>query len=166
MRNVTAGTAFSTAETNVGDVLLQAQEVEFKPKRIEQVHLNRKDGKAKMLGILASVAGASIITLYKGPTIYGPPIPSPLGQSHMLLSWIVLQGPVLKKYPARLSVTSFTLFFGILQFLAIVAYVERDSHDWQIHSGSEVLAILYAGVVASAMSYAIQLWAIDKGGPM
>ncbi|XP_062010808.1 protein WALLS ARE THIN 1-like [Rosa rugosa] len=160
--------------------------------RIEQVHLNRKDGKAKVLGVLASVAGASVITFYKGPTIYVPPRTSPSGQSHMLLSlfgdareknwtfgcicaighcvcwfsWIVLQGPVLKKYPARLSVTSFTLFFGILQLSAIAAYVERDSQEWQIHSGSAILGILYVGVVASAMSYAIQLWAIDKGGPV
>ncbi|XP_062025869.1 protein WALLS ARE THIN 1-like [Rosa rugosa] len=100
---------------------------------IEQVHLNRKDGKAKVLGTLASVAGASVITIYKGPTIYGPPSDSQyLNQSHSLFSsfgdakeknwtlgciclighclcwssWIVLQAPVLKKYPARLSVTS------------------------------------------------------------
>lgn len=112
------------------------------------MHLNRKDGKVKVLGTLASVAGASVITLYKGPTIYGPPSPLPLSQSlfgdakeqswilgcvcvigHCLCwsSWIVLQAPVLKKYPARLSVTSFTLLFGILQFLAVAAYVERDS---------------------------------------
>ncbi|KAK9948505.1 hypothetical protein M0R45_004077 [Rubus argutus] len=155
--------------------------------RIEHVHLNRKDGKAKVLGTLASVAGASVITLYKGPTIYGPPSPLPLSQSlfgdakeqswilgcvcvigHCLCwsSWIVLQAPVLKKYPARLSVTTFTLFFGILQFLAVAAYVERDSEAWQVHSGSEAFAILYTGVVASAISYAIQIWAIDKGGPV
>ncbi|PRQ47487.1 putative EamA domain-containing protein [Rosa chinensis] len=121
---------------------------------IEQMHLNRKYGKAKVLGTLASVAGASVITFYKGPTIYVPPSTSPLSQSHMLNSlfgdvkeenwtfgyicvishclcwstWIVLQAPVLKKYPARLSVR--------------------------------------CGVGASAMANVIQIWVIDKGGPV
>ncbi|XP_004289105.1 PREDICTED: protein WALLS ARE THIN 1-like [Fragaria vesca subsp. vesca] len=161
--------------------------------RIEQVHLNRKDGKAKVLGTLASVAGALVITLYKGPTIYGPPSDSQyLNQSHSRLSllgdakeknwtlgciclighclcwssWIVLQVPVLKNYPARLSVSSFTCFFGILQCSAIAGIVERESQAWQIHSGGEVFAILYAGVVASAMAFAIQIWVIEKGGPV
>ncbi|KAL6224547.1 hypothetical protein ACLB2K_003402 [Fragaria x ananassa] len=170
---------------------------------IEQVHLNRKDGKAKVLGTLASVAGAIVITLYKGPTIYGPPSDSQyLNQSHSRLSllgdakeknwtlgciclighclcwssWIVLQVPVLKNYPARLSVSSFTCFFGILQCSAIAGIVERESQAWQIHSGGEVFAILYAYymeecekvsmLVASALAFAIQIWVIEKGGPV
>ena len=33
---------------------------------MEQVHLNRKDGIAKVLGTVSSVAGSLVITLYKG----------------------------------------------------------------------------------------------------
>ncbi|KAE8813994.1 protein WALLS ARE THIN 1-like [Hordeum vulgare] len=40
--------------------------------RIEKVRLDRRDGVAKVVGTLACVAGASVITLYKGPTIFGP----------------------------------------------------------------------------------------------
>ena len=40
--------------------------------RLEKLRLDMKDGKAKVLGTLASVAGASVITLYKGPVIYWP----------------------------------------------------------------------------------------------
>jgi drug/metabolite transporter (DMT)-like permease len=118
--------------------------------RLEQVHLNRRDGIAKVLGTLTSFIGASVITLYKGPIIYSPNPPSDqsdlmfaLGDAkeknwtlgciccfgHCLCwaSWIVLQAVVLKKYPARFSVYSFTCFFSILQFLAIAGYFERDS---------------------------------------
>lgn len=56
----------------------------------------------------------------------------------------ILQGPVLRKYPARLSVTSFTCFFGMIQFLAIAAFVETDRDHWKIQSGGELLTILYA----------------------
>ncbi|GFS46455.1 nodulin MtN21 /EamA-like transporter family protein [Actinidia rufa] len=34
---------------------------------LEQVRLNRKDGIAKVMGTILCVAGASVITLYKGP---------------------------------------------------------------------------------------------------
>ncbi|XP_060675070.1 protein WALLS ARE THIN 1 [Ziziphus jujuba] len=158
--------------------------------RLEQVRLDRRDGIAKVLGTLASVVGASIITLYKGPTIYSPT--SNPNQSHHLVpslgdsedknwtlgciycivhcicwsSWVVLQAPVLKKYPARLSLTSCTCFFGALQLLGISATLERDHQAWQVHSGGELLCILYAGFVSSGMAFAIQIWVVDKGGPV
>lgn len=158
--------------------------------RIEQIHLTRKDGIAKVLGTLISVGGASVITLYKGPIVYRPNSASDQPQSQMLLlgdtkeknwtlgciclighclfwsSWIVLQSPVLKKYPARLSVVSYSCFFSLMQFSAIGAYFERDSAAWQFHSGWEIFCVFYSGLVASAMSFAVQIWVIDRGGPM
>ncbi|XP_010268621.1 PREDICTED: protein WALLS ARE THIN 1-like [Nelumbo nucifera] len=157
--------------------------------RIEQVRLNRKDGIAKVVGTLSCVAGASVITLYKGPTIFRP---SPhLHQTPLLLSlgdakgknwtlgciylighclswsaWLVLQAPVLKKYPARLSVTSYTCFFGVIQFLVIAAFIERNSQAWIVHSGAELFSVFYAGVVASGIAFAVQIWCIDRGGPV
>lgn len=51
---------------------------------------------------------------------------------------------MLKHYPARLSVTTLTCFFGVIQFMAIAAFTERDVERWKIRSGEELLAILYA----------------------
>ncbi|GAY42618.1 hypothetical protein CUMW_068310 [Citrus unshiu] len=157
---------------------------------IMAIHLTRKDGIAKVLGTLISVGGASVITLYKGPIVYRPNSASDQSQSQMLLlgdtkeknwtlgciclighclfwsSWIVLQSPVLKKYPARLSVVSYSCFFSLMQFSAIGAYFERDSAAWQFHSGWEIFCVFYSGLVASAMSFAVQIWVIDRGGPM
>lgn len=139
--------------------------------RIEQVRLNRKDGISKVMGTILCVVGASVITLYKGPTIYSPtppsqrvnspiPIPLSLGDAsgknwtlgcifligHCLswAGWLVLQSPILKKYPARLSFTSYQCFFGVLQFLVIAAFLERDPQAWLIHSGGELLSVFYA----------------------
>ncbi|XP_022752151.1 WAT1-related protein At3g53210 [Durio zibethinus] len=156
--------------------------------RMEQVHLNRKDGIAKVLGTLASVAGALVITLYKGPAVYSPNSHSNksdifsfgdakeknwtvgciclIGHSLCWSSWIVLQAPVLKKYPARLSFVSYSCFFAVMQFGAIAACFERDSRSWQVHSGGEVFTILYAGLIASAMVFAIQIYVVDRGGPL
>lgn len=157
--------------------------------RLEQVHLNRRDGIAKVLGTLTSFIGASVITLYEGPTVYNPNPPS--DQSDLMFafgdakeknwtlgciccfghclcwaSWIVLQAAVLKKYPARFSVYSFTCFFSILQFLAIAGYFERDSQAWHVHSVGELFTIFYAGLVVSGIGFAIQIWVIQRGGPV
>ncbi|KAG6406451.1 hypothetical protein SASPL_134053 [Salvia splendens] len=161
--------------------------------KIEKVRLDRKDGISKVVGLLICVAGASVITLFKGPTIYSPPAtlqraaaeamaPVVLGDAsgkswtmgclyligHCLswAGWLVLQAPVLKRYPARLSFTSYQCFFGILQFLVIAAFFERNGEAWLIRTGSEVFSVFYAGVVASGIAFAVQIWCIDKGGPV
>ncbi|KAG8048318.1 hypothetical protein GUJ93_ZPchr0008g11696 [Zizania palustris] len=160
--------------------------------RIEKVRLDRRDGVAKVVGTLACVAGASVITLYKGPTIFGPgsdklqaaaEVPWraamagegknwTLGCVYLIghclswSGWLVLQAPVLKKYPARLSVTSYTCFFGVIQFIIIAAFMERDADAWAFHSGSELFTILYAGFIASGVAFAVQIWCIDRGGPV
>ncbi|KAI3726777.1 hypothetical protein L1987_66583 [Smallanthus sonchifolius] len=161
--------------------------------RIEKVRLDRKDGLAKVSGTIFCIAGASVITLYKGPTIYSPspslnqvremsPLLQSLGDAngkswtlgclyligHCLSwsGWLVLQAPVLKKYPARLSFTSYQLIFGIMQFIVLAAFMERDINAWLIHTGSELFSVFYAGVVASGIAFAVQIWCIQKGGPV
>lgn len=172
---------------------------------IEKVRLDRRDGISKVLGTLLCVAGATVITLYKGPTIYSPSAQPALtmasaattpsssstqlwwlsdaaisetGKSWTLgcvylighclswSGWLVVQAPILKKYPARLSVTSYTCFFGVIQFLIIAAFIERDLKAWSFHSGEEVFTIFYAGFVASGIAFAVQIWCIDRGGPV
>ncbi|XP_058736102.1 protein WALLS ARE THIN 1-like [Vicia villosa] len=81
-------------------------------------------------------------------------------------AWLVFQTPILKKYPARLSVTSFTCFFGLLQFLVIALVCERNAQAWLFTSRGEIFTILYVGVVASGIAFAVQIWCIDKQGPV
>ncbi|CAN1225880.1 Protein WALLS ARE THIN 1 [Linum perenne] len=157
---------------------------------LEQVHFNTRDGVAKVVGTLTSFVGTSVITLYKGPTLYNPLIspsssnkpsilvssPGPknwtlgcifnLGHCLCWSSWIVLQAMILKKYPAPFSVYSFTCFFGILQFLIVAFFFEKDPHAWQVHSTGELLSILYSAIVVSGIGFGIQIWVIQRGGPV
>ncbi|KAF0899025.1 hypothetical protein E2562_012714 [Oryza meyeriana var. granulata] len=152
--------------------------------RLEQVDLSRRHGVAKVVGTVVSIGGATVITLYKGLPLFhhGLNIKS-LSSSSLILNWtlgcvfilghclswsgwMVLQVPVLKRYPARLSVLSLTCIFGLLQFLVIAAFAEEDLSRWKVNSGSELFTILYAGLVASGVAFALQIWCIDRGGPL
>ncbi|KAJ6820839.1 auxin-induced protein 5NG4-like [Iris pallida] len=155
--------------------------------RLEQLNLNRRFGLAKVMGTVVSIVGATVITFYKGPPLLNHQAHNTLGaniaSSNQILNWtlgcvyilgnclawsgwMVLQVPVLKQYPARLSLTTFTCFFGLIQFLAIAAFVETDMDKWKVHSGGELFSILYAGLVGSGISFSLQIWCIDRGGPL
>ncbi|KAK9115065.1 hypothetical protein Syun_021862 [Stephania yunnanensis] len=159
--------------------------------RLEHVNISKRFGLAKVLGTIVSIGGASIITLYKGPPLLnqndaphgnsssGETIISAkdvknwtlgcvflLGHCLSWASWMVFQAPVVKKYPAKLTLTSYTCFFGLLQFLAIAAFVETDIEHWKIKSTGEFLTILYGGIVNSGIVIFLQTWCIHKGGPV
>ncbi|GMN46338.1 hypothetical protein TIFTF001_015519 [Ficus carica] len=155
---------------------------------VEKVNISRRDGMAKILGTIASIGGATVITLYKGPPLLHQTVQVQgsttteevprneqnwtwgciylLGHCLSWASWMVFQAPVLKKYPAKLSLTSFTCLFGLIQFLVIAAIAETDFEKWKIVSGEEVFTILYAGIISSGVVIALQTWCIHKGGPV
>ncbi|CAN6231517.1 unnamed protein product [Urochloa humidicola] len=155
--------------------------------RLEQVNISKRYGMAKVIGTVVSIGGATVITLYKGMPLMN------FKSSHLLVgsiassnhvlnwtvgclflldncfawsAWMVLQAPVLKKYPARLSVLALTLVFGLVQLLAIAAFCENDSEKWKLHSGGELFTVLYAGLVASGVALSLQIWCIDRGGAL
>ncbi|KAL5544896.1 hypothetical protein UlMin_008680 [Ulmus minor] len=156
--------------------------------RLEKFNITERDGLAKVLGTIASIGGATVITLYKGPPLFKNMEHTQvdvstedmakntqnftwgciylLGHCFSWAAWMVFQAPVVKKYPAKLSLTSFTCFFGLIQFLVIAAFVETDLEHWKIQSGEEIFTILYAGIVASGIVVALQTWCIQKGGPV
>ncbi|KAK8913714.1 WAT1-related protein [Platanthera zijinensis] len=155
--------------------------------RVEQVKINEKYGIAKVLGTFICIGGATIITLYKGlPLFQTQTHHNTLGalssSGHILnwtlgcvyivgnclawSSWLVLQVPMLKRYPARLSFTTLVCFFGLVQFLCIAVFVETDIERWKIHSKGELFTILYIGVVGTGIGFSLQAWCIDRGGPL
>ncbi|KAF1886356.1 hypothetical protein Lal_00045588 [Lupinus albus] len=174
---------------------------------LEEVNISRRDGLAKVLGTIACIGGATIITLYKGPLLLQQKVHQIQGDTfevdqsstenqnwtlgclylfgHCLCwaGWMVFQNigylvalikqfcavmkaPVVKKYPAKLTLTSFTCIFGLIQFLIIAAFTERDLERWKIQSKEELLTILYAGIISSGIVIYLQTWCIEKGGPV
>ncbi|XP_058725469.1 WAT1-related protein At3g18200-like [Vicia villosa] len=153
--------------------------------RLEETNIARREGIAKVVGTISSIGGAIIITLYKGPPLLHLQMNQIqldesstknknwtwgciflLGHCLSWAGWIVFQDPVVKKYPAKLTMTSFSCFFGLIQFLIISIFTEKDFEKWKIQSVEELSTILYAGIVASGVMLSLQTWCIQKGGPV
>ncbi|CAB4281340.1 unnamed protein product [Prunus armeniaca] len=131
--------------------------------RLERINITRKDGLAKVMGTIASLGGATVITLHQGlpllnqtqPIQGRTPLTEEMSSSTDMQNWkwgcIYLLGHCVAwaswmvfQYPAKLTLTSFTCFFGLIQFLAIAVFVETEFENWKIQSGEELFTILYA----------------------
>ncbi|KAB1200308.1 hypothetical protein CJ030_MR0G007658 [Morella rubra] len=152
---------------------------------MEKLDWRSTSGLAKSMGTLVSIAGAFIVTLYKGlPLLLTS---SPSNTSHELLlrmsdwvmggfllaansvlasSWLIVQAFMLKKYPAELTVVFFYCFSVAFQSAVVSLVVERDLSSWSLQPNGRLIAILYSGVFGSAFQVGISAWCLHKTGPV
>ncbi|CAA0833103.1 WAT1-related protein [Striga hermonthica] len=141
---------------------------------------------AKAIGTVVSIAGAFIVTLYKGPeiSIFKSPsnflneyIQTP--QLNLIIGglflaadclassgYIIVQALILKKYPAELIIVFFyCLFAAILSSIASLV-MERDLSAWALEPSIRPIAILYSGIFGSAFQVSVNVWCLRKKGPL
>ncbi|KAL6648040.1 hypothetical protein ACP70R_012264 [Stipagrostis hirtigluma subsp. patula] len=78
--------------------------------------------------------------------------------------YIVIQARLVIKYPANLSLTAYSYFFATIFMVVTGLVATKGLHDWALTT-TEIIAILYAGIIASCLSYAILTWATKLMGP-
>ncbi|GAU28061.1 hypothetical protein TSUD_223020 [Trifolium subterraneum] len=87
-----------------------------------------------------------------------------IGNCMCMAAFLTILAPVLKKYPANLSVTAYSFFFGVLLMAVVSLFMTDLSSDW-ILTQSEILAVVYAGTIASAFNYGVISWCNKILGP-
>ncbi|XP_058077975.1 WAT1-related protein At4g08300-like isoform X2 [Magnolia sinica] len=142
-------------------------------------------GMAKIVGTLVSLAGAMIMTLYRGPVLRnsGDGLIHIQGSTNVhenwmkgsLLTvvccitwalWYIMQAITLKKYPAQLSLTTWMNFIGGAQSAVFTACMVHKPKAWTVGFNIDLWNILYSGVVVSGFVIFIQLWCTEEKGPV
>lgn len=151
--------------------------------RLENVNIKSRRGQAKVVGIIISVGGAMVMTLYKGPEIkmltanlnaYNSKANNTVLGSMLLFggvvswaAWIIFQAPVVREYPAQLSLTAIMCFLGALQSGVIaLVYAHKTWSVWIVGWNIELLSYVYSGLICSAFAIFVQAWCIHKMGPV
>eukprot|EP00271_Cylindrocystis_brebissonii_P022428 TRINITY_DN8633_c0_g1_i1.p1 TRINITY_DN8633_c0_g1~~TRINITY_DN8633_c0_g1_i1.p1 ORF type:complete len:191 (+),score=15.46 TRINITY_DN8633_c0_g1_i1:272-844(+) len=88
-----------------------------------------------------------------------------LGNCLCTAIYLNMQAPLLVKFPTPISVTAISYFFATGLMMAVgVLFVDFSIASWTL-SPPQFGAALYAGVVASALNYALLTWANQRVGP-
>ncbi|GLT95685.1 hypothetical protein SLE2022_133530 [Rubroshorea leprosula] len=156
--------------------------------RMEKVDMKKVRCQAKMVGTIVTVAGAMLMTLYKGHVInffwsshiqtHSAPDTAATDKDWLkgsillifaTLAWssfFILQAVTLKRYSAQLSLTSLVCFMGTLQSMVVTFVMEHKSSVWTIGWDMNLLAAAYAGIVSSGIAYYVQGLVMQKRGPV
>ncbi|CAN6332560.1 unnamed protein product [Urochloa humidicola] len=187
------GPTFACAMSNILPAMTFVMAVIF---RMEKLDMKKVRCQAKVAGTAVTVAGAMLMTLYKGPLMElawtkhapahaaGAEAPAHaaaaaisgrdwfLGSVFVIiatLAWaalFILQTHTIRQYSAQLSLTMLVCFIGTLQAIVVTFVMERRLSVWTIGFDMNLLAAAYAGIVTSSIAYYVQGLVIQKTGPV
>uniref|UniRef100_A0A7N0T7F5 WAT1-related protein n=1 Tax=Kalanchoe fedtschenkoi TaxID=63787 RepID=A0A7N0T7F5_KALFE len=164
------------------------------PFRLETVNLNINTGRVKALGTMVSIAGAIVLTSYKGMPLFNHmhSHTATLAAHHeafglstsnkterwtfgllalvagtlLWSSWYLLQSQIGKIYPLQYSSTAIMSFFGATQSAVLCLIMDRDPSIWILRGKIEILSVLYSGIVGSGLCFVGMAWCVRKRGPV
>ncbi|XP_076938610.1 WAT1-related protein At2g37460-like [Bidens hawaiensis] len=156
--------------------------------RLEKLNMKGIRSQAKVVGTVTTVAGAMVMTLMKGPIIElfwtkertFHEVANHVDLRHSLkgaimiavgcFSWsgfMVLQAITLKSYPAELSLTAWICVMGTIEGAIVALIMERgNTAVWALKWDTSLVAVVYTGVVCSALAYYIQGIVMKMRGPV
>ncbi|XP_057759209.1 WAT1-related protein At3g28050-like [Arachis stenosperma] len=161
--------------------------------RMEKIDVKSRTSQAKVMGSIISIAGAFVLTFYKGPSISNnshtkitslpllqQPINIPravdtnwvlagilLTADYLLFSiWYILQVDVLKDYPDELSMLFFYNVTSTIISTIVGSILEPNASAWKIRLDISLVSILCSGLLGKFLSNAIYAWVMHIKGPV
>lgn len=80
--------------------------------------------------------------------------------------YVNLQRPILKKYPAPISVTALAYLTGAVLLVCSGFFLVEERSDWIMTETTGLIAVAYAGIVNSAINFSVQTCCCYKSGPV
>ncbi|KAJ6795897.1 WAT1-related protein-like [Iris pallida] len=137
-------------------------------------------GQAKLVGVVASTAGAIVVVVCSDPGV--PDSGSATAGVRAVVVGCTLVGLAVladatsmvlverlaMKYPADLTLSATMTVFGTLQTVILAAFIERDPSSWRIRWNNrlQLLAIFLGGIVATGLVYVGRNLCVHKKGPV
>ncbi|KAG6645867.1 WAT1-related protein At1g09380-like [Carya illinoinensis] len=162
--------------------------------RQEYVGIKTRPGQAKVLGTILCVGGALFLSFYHGNAIdigessihwrYGENMEkksssTSIGQGNFILGpfllissslswamWFIVQARMGERFPAPYTTTTLMCFMASIECGIIALISKRNVSAWSLSDPMRIIASLYAGVVCSALGFAVTSWAIQMKGPL
>ncbi|XVF60367.1 hypothetical protein PTKIN_Ptkin08bG0039500 [Pterospermum kingtungense] len=160
---------------------------------IEKVALRRSSSRAKIIGTIASISGASVVVLYRGPKVFYSPhwtstssssvsiFHQPLGytQSNWMIGglllavgylcysvWYIVLAQVMKIYPEEMIVTFIYNFCMVILYLPLCLLGGSNTSSWRLKPSIVAASILYSGIFAFCFDSAVHIWGVRLKGPV
>ncbi|XP_061339457.1 WAT1-related protein At2g37450-like isoform X3 [Gastrolobium bilobum] len=155
--------------------------------KLEKIKIRSIRSQAKLVGTLATVGGAMVMTLMKGPILFGTQGGNNNNEQHngtdtqhtivgsvMIIigsicwAWfVILQSITLNSYPAPLSLASLICLLGTVEGAAVAMIMERgNSSVWALKWDTSLLCSVYTGIVCSGLAYYLQGVVMKTRGPV
>ncbi|XP_058008789.1 WAT1-related protein At5g40240 isoform X3 [Hevea brasiliensis] len=154
--------------------------------RMEKLDWRSTSSLAKSLGTIVSIAGAFVVTFYKGPSLLKTssialwPLQQLLfsksiwvvgafllaAEAFIISAWYILQTLTVRSFPAVFTIMFYSCLFGtILSAFCCLLEVE-DASDWQLRLDVGLVAVLYSAIVATVFQSSLCMWCLWKAGPL
>ncbi|KAF8667416.1 hypothetical protein HU200_053100 [Digitaria exilis] len=163
--------------------------------RQEIVKLGKASGRAKLAGTLVGLAGAMVVTFYKGPELvfmhrlsrvaklqhdghgHGlSPATTPAARivgSFLAITscfsyavWLSIQSRVGEAFPCHYSIAALVCLSGAVQSSLLALCFHHDMAHWRLGLNIRLYSSAYAGIVASGFAFPLMSWCLRKRGPL
>ncbi|QCD90604.1 WAT1-related protein [Vigna unguiculata] len=149
--------------------------------RMEKLDLKVKSCQAKIIGTVVSIAGALMVTLYKGLAITSGVMRNDFFLSSQQSQWllggfflsvatfsasvsIVIQTWTIKDYPEELMLITIATSFSVILSFVVAFIAEKNPKAWILKPDMELVCMLCTGIIVICTRGVVDAWACRKMG--